>query len=171
MDPLSQLPYELLSLILDYYTADWITLESLIQIFPPLHDLFTTPAPPSTSPKKRSRRSARTSHKAHPEAIRIAKCTLKNNPIMSVQLRRHFNIITKLRQSSSQPPVSRTICYTTLISGGDDSPLSFNPPPAHTTLLEMITLAANIQRLACACLSTLLTRLRSVHPHRWTKEP
>ncbi|GLA71921.1 hypothetical protein AtubIFM55763_002428 [Aspergillus tubingensis] len=169
MDPLSKLPYELFSLILDY-TADWITLESLIQISPPLHDLFTTSAAPSTSPKKQSRRSARTSSKAHREAIRIVKCTLKNNPIMSVQLRRHFHIITKLRQFSSQPAVRRTICYTTLLLGEDDPSLSFDSPPAHTTLLEMITLAANIQRLACACLSTLLTRLRSVHPHRWTKE-
>ncbi|RAK92221.1 hypothetical protein BO79DRAFT_276960 [Aspergillus costaricaensis CBS 115574] len=169
MDPLSKLPYELLSLIIDY-TADWITLESLIQISPPLHDLFTTSAAPSTSPKKQSRRSARTSSKAHREAIRIVKYTLKNNPIMSVAIRRHFHIITKLRQFSSQPAVSRTICYTTLLLGNDDSSLSFDSPPAHTTLLEMITLAANIQRLACACLSTFLTRLRSVHPHRWTKE-
>ncbi|BCR94336.1 uncharacterized protein AKAW2_11382S [Aspergillus luchuensis] len=169
MDPLSKLPYELLSLIIDY-TADWITLESLIQISPPLHDLFTTPAAPSTSPKKQTRRSARTSSKAHREAIRIVKCTLENNPIMSVAIRRHFHIITKLRQFSSQPAVRRTICYTTLLIGDDDSSLSFDSPPAHTTLLEMITLAANIQRLACACLSTLLTRLRSVHPHRWTKE-
>ncbi|GLA98815.1 hypothetical protein AtubIFM57143_007112 [Aspergillus tubingensis] len=169
MDPLSKLPYELLSLIIDY-TADWITLESLIHFSPPLHDLFTTSAAPSTSPKKQSRRSARTSSKAHREAIRIVKCTLKNNPIMSVQLRRHFHIITKLRQFSSQPAVRRTICYTTLLLEDDDSSLSFDFPSAHTTLLEMITLAANIQRLACACLSTLLTRLRSVHPHRWTKE-
>ncbi|GLB10955.1 hypothetical protein AtubIFM57258_007367 [Aspergillus tubingensis] len=169
MDPLSKLPYELLSLIIDY-TADWITLESLIQISPPLHDLFNTSAPPSTSPKKQSRRSARTSSKAHREAIRIVKYTLKNNPIMSVAIRRHFHIITKLRQFSSQPAVRRTICYTTLLLGDDDSSISFDSPPAHTTLLEMITLAANIQRLVCACLSTFLTRLRSVHPHRWTKE-
>ncbi|PYH53475.1 uncharacterized protein BO96DRAFT_425764 [Aspergillus niger CBS 101883] len=90
MAPLSQLPYELLSLIIDY-TADWIT------------SLFTTPSTPSTSPKTQSRTSARTSSKAHPEAIHLVETVLKKTPIMSLHLRRHFHRITKLRQFSSQP--------------------------------------------------------------------
>ncbi|CAK45118.1 hypothetical protein An07g09100 [Aspergillus niger] len=74
-DPLSQLPYELLCLIIDY-TADWITSHE------DQHEHHQKPTPkPSAS----------------------SKLSSKTYPIMSLQLRRHFRIITKLRQFSSQP--------------------------------------------------------------------
>ncbi|GKZ17592.1 hypothetical protein AbraIFM66951_004312 [Aspergillus brasiliensis] len=169
MDPLSQLPYELLSLIIEY-AADWMTLESLIQISPPLRSLFTIPSSPSTSPKTRSpsQNSAQTPENAHSEAIRLVDSILKHNPVMSRQLQCHFHIITKLRQPSLLPD-SSTICFADLLAVQDKYLISYAPPTC-TTLLEMITLASNIQRLACACLTTLLSHIQSVHPRCWTKD-
>lgn len=109
-------------------------LVSLIRISLPLHSLFTTPSTPSTSPKTQSRTSARTSSKAHPEAIHLVETVLKKTPIMSLHLRRHFHRITKLRQFSSQPAVSSTICFTTLLTGRDDSSPSSYLLPTHTTV-------------------------------------
>ncbi|OJJ72929.1 hypothetical protein ASPBRDRAFT_195570 [Aspergillus brasiliensis CBS 101740] len=169
MDPLSQLPYELLSLIIEY-AADWITLESLIQISPPLRSLFTISSSPSTSPKTRSpsQKSAQAPETAHPEAIRLVDSIPKHNPMMSRQLKCHFHIITKLRQPSLLPDCSAN-CFADLLAAQDKYLISY-APPTRTTLLEMIALASNIQRLACACLTTLLSHIQSVHPRRWIKD-
>ncbi|KAJ5197584.1 hypothetical protein N7449_008063 [Penicillium cf. viridicatum] len=62
--------------------ADWVALESLLQVFPPIGELFAGDA--NTA--------------ADPEAIRLIESILKENPIMCHELHRPFHMALKLRQ-------------------------------------------------------------------------
>ncbi|KAJ5651158.1 uncharacterized protein N7484_004881 [Penicillium longicatenatum] len=147
MAALNRLPYELLSSV-NRYAADWVGLESLLQVSPQLGKLF-----------------AGESDNANPEAIRLVESILKENSIMSHELHRYFRMTMELRQPSLADRnlaefMARDHSRSRMASS------SIN----RATLQEMVKVAANIQRLACACLTTLLTRLRKVQPRRWEGE-
>lgn len=143
MAALTHLPYELLSSI-NKYAADWVGLESLLKVSP-LGMLFVGEF-----------------NKADPEAIHLVESILKNNLIMSHKLHRHFRMTMELRQPSLPDKslaefLDRDYSRSSMTSSST----------TRAALQEMVKLAANIQRLACACLSTLLSRLRKVQPRRW----
>ncbi|KAJ5632140.1 hypothetical protein N7490_008479 [Penicillium lividum] len=146
MASLDRLPYELLSSI-NGYAADWVGLESLLQISPQVRKLF----------------AGDFNNKADPEAIRLVESILEKNTIMSHELHCYFRMTMELRQPSlADKSIAEFMAR--------DYSLSLMTSSSSTTraiLQEMVIVAANIQRLACTCLTTLLTRLRKVQPRRW----
>lgn len=85
----------------------------------------------------------------NPEAIRLVEAILRNNPVMRHELNRQFRISMKLRH-----PSLSDVTFLEFV-GWDYSLLSVSSI-SRATLWEMVAVAANIQRLACACLTTLL---------------
>ncbi|KAJ5538389.1 hypothetical protein N7494_007868 [Penicillium frequentans] len=144
----SRIPIEILTII-NTFTADWIGLENLWQVFPQIKDLFTG------DPNR----------KADPEAIRLVEAILKDNPIMSHELHRHFRMTMALRQ----PSLADTSLAVFMDQDYSLSSMSSSSITCHA-LQEMVIIAANIQRLACVCLATLLARLREIQPRRWEGE-
>lgn len=142
----SQLPIEILSII-NTYTADWVGLENLCQVFPQVADLFAGDA----------------NSKADLGAIRLVESILKENPIMSHELHRHFRMIMKLQQ----PSLADSNITIFMDRDYSLSSMACSLSITRGMLQEIVATAANIQRLACACLAALLTRLRKVQPRRW----
>ncbi|KAJ5953943.1 hypothetical protein N7501_008222 [Penicillium viridicatum] len=106
---------------------------------------------------------------ADPEAIRLIESTLKENPIMCHELQRSFRMALKLRQ-----PCLADTSLAEFVARDHSSSLMDTPSSISSAVLkEMVIVAANIQRLACACLTTLLTRVRKVQPRccRGIREP
>ncbi|RAK83637.1 hypothetical protein BO79DRAFT_160474 [Aspergillus costaricaensis CBS 115574] len=143
MNPFDELPYEILSIIITE-AADWVALESLLQVSSRVRSLF---AGDGETPGNR-------------EAIHIVKSMLKANSMMHHDLHGMFCKCIALRQSS--------LAVTSLeqFRSGDYDQLSvvFKSFISQASLREMVHVAANIQRLACACLTTFLSRIRGVKP-------
>ncbi|KAJ6088615.1 hypothetical protein N7486_009876 [Penicillium sp. IBT 16267x] len=145
----SQIPIEILSII-NTFAADWVGLENLWQVFPQMRELFT----------------GEPNSKADPEAIRLVESILKENPIMSHELHRHFCMTMTLRQPSlADTSLAVFMNWDYSLSSLDSVSIT------RGVLQEMVITAANIQRLACACLTALLTRLRKVQPRRYEVVP
>ncbi|OJI84513.1 hypothetical protein ASPTUDRAFT_122040 [Aspergillus tubingensis CBS 134.48] len=143
MNPFDELPCEILSIIIKE-AADWVALESLLQVSLQVRRLF---AGDGETPGNR-------------EAIHIVKSMLTTNPMMHHDLHGLFCKCIALRQSS--------LAVTSLeqFRSGDHDQLSvvFNSSISQASLREMVHVAANIQRLACACLTTFLSRIRGIKP-------
>lgn len=75
MEALDKLPSELLFSI-NAHAADWVGLESLLQVSSPIRELFTGDA----------------NDVADPEAIRLVESILEENPIMRYELHRSFRM-------------------------------------------------------------------------------
>ncbi|PYH82476.1 hypothetical protein BO82DRAFT_431697 [Aspergillus uvarum CBS 121591] len=145
MDPFSTLPHELLSSISEE-AADWVGLDSLIRVSPRIAALFIP---------------ERGSDQAHPDAIYLVENILRTNSMMSHRLHRFFRMCADLRS-----PTFSSGCNLTLaefMAQDYSSPLS-STSVTGTVLRDMVRVAANIQRLACACLTTFLARIRAVQP-------
>ncbi|RAH83202.1 hypothetical protein BO86DRAFT_408734 [Aspergillus japonicus CBS 114.51] len=145
MDPLSALPHELLSSISEE-AADWVGLDSLIRVSPRIAALFILEGG---------------SDQAHPDAIYLVENILRTNSMMSHRLHRFFRMCADLRS-----PTFSSGCNLTLaefMAQDYSSPLSPTSVTG-TVLRDMVRVAANIQRLACACLTTFLARTRAVQP-------
>ncbi|PYI26622.1 hypothetical protein BP00DRAFT_460871 [Aspergillus indologenus CBS 114.80] len=143
MDGLKGLPHELLAMIVRN-TAEWVGLESLILTSPPVTALFE----PGESPDA----------PADPDAISLVKEVLQANPVMNSGLDRYFYMCAAVRRSSVNDS-----------SLADFLARDFSLETTRTTmtrasLREMVGVAANIQRLACICLTSFLTRLRAILP-------
>ncbi|KAJ5407383.1 hypothetical protein N7465_008667 [Penicillium sp. CMV-2018d] len=146
METRNKIPSELLFSI-NAQAADWVGLESLLQVSPPIGELF----------------AGDTNTAADPEAIRLIESTLKENPIMCHELHRSFRMALKLRQ-----PCLADTSLAEFVARDHSSSLMDTPSSISSAVLkEMVIVAANIQRLACACLTTLLTRVRKVQPRCW----
>ncbi|RAL10482.1 uncharacterized protein BO97DRAFT_416011 [Aspergillus homomorphus CBS 101889] len=151
MDPFSTLPYELLSSISEE-AADWAGLDSLIQVSPRIAALFT--------PEEGL-------DQAHPDAINLVENILRTNPVMSYQLHQFFRICADLRRPSFSSGCNLTLAE--FMAQDYLSPLS--PTSITGTILrDMVRVAANIQRLACACLTTFLARVRAVQPRSYGRD-
>lgn len=145
MAKLDHLPYEFLSSI-NAYAADWAALKGLLQVSQQVGEFF----------------AGEFDSEADPEAIRLVESILMENPIMSHGLHRHFLMALKLRQPTLADP---SLAH---FMARDYSQLSLTSSSTTRGMLqEMVTVAANIQRLACVCLTTLLNRLHKVQPRRW----
>lgn len=141
-------PYELLSII-NSYAADWVGFESLLEVSPQLKDLF------NVDPNM----------KADLEAVRLVETILQHNPVMRYELHSIFRMALKLRLHST-PKVG----LAEFMAQDHSLSLMTSPPSiSRAVLKEMVSIAANIQRLACACLTTLLERVRKVQPWCWKK--
>ncbi|GKZ29770.1 hypothetical protein AbraIFM66950_006400 [Aspergillus brasiliensis] len=148
MEALSNLPYELLSMI-NAYAADWVGLESLLEVSPQLQELF----------------NGDSDTQANSEAIRLVESILQQNPVMRYELHCLFRTVLKLRQ-----PSVADVSLAEFMAQDHSLSLMASPPSISPAMLkEMVSIAANIQRLACACLTTLLDRVRKVQPSCWKK--
>ncbi|RAH66149.1 uncharacterized protein BO66DRAFT_460497 [Aspergillus aculeatinus CBS 121060] len=141
MDGLRSLPHELLAMIIGY-AADWVSLESLILTSPLLAALFEPGEFPDAL--------------ADSDAIYLFKEILQANPVMNSGLDRYVFMCAALRRPS-----------VTDSSLADFLARDFSLETTRTTmtrasLREMVAVAANIQRLACICLTSFLTRLRDL---------
>ncbi|KAJ5175658.1 uncharacterized protein N7482_001535 [Penicillium canariense] len=146
MQTLDKIPSELLFSI-NALAADWVGLESLMQVSPPIGGLYAGDA--NTA--------------ADPEAIRLIESILGENPIMRHELHCLFRMALKLRQ-----PCLVDTSLAEFIARDHSSSFMETPSSISSAVLkEMVIVAANIQRLACACLTTLLTCVRKVKPRRW----
>lgn len=148
MEALNRLPAELLFSI-NAHAADWVGLESLLRVLPQIGDLFSGDA----------------YAEAGPEAIRLIESLLKENPIMNQELHRQFRMVLDLRRpdladTSLAEFMARDYSLSLMASSSSISPLM---------LREMLLVTANIQRLVCACLRTLLTYLGRVQPRCWNR--
>ncbi|PWY75436.1 hypothetical protein BO70DRAFT_381142 [Aspergillus heteromorphus CBS 117.55] len=148
MNPFSDLPYELLSMI-NEYAADWVSLESLIHMSPPVATLFH----PGDNPDA----------EADPEAVRLVETILSTNPIMSHRIHIHFRMCAQARQLSLTRGALRDL------DTYDYDSIHFSPI-SRSILREMVGVAANIQRLVCVCLTSLFARLRAVKPQCWDRD-
>jgi hypothetical protein len=101
--------------------------------------------------------------KADPEAIRLVESILNVNPIMSHELHRYFRMTMKLRQ----PTLVDKSAAIFMARDYSLSSMTVSSSITRAMLQETVMIAANIQRLACACLIILLTRVREVKPRRW----
>lgn len=146
MDSFRTVPIELICSI-NEYAADWIGLESLVQVSPRVGALFA--GEPNAA--------------ADPEAIRFVESILKTNSIMSHELHCQFRMVMKLHQ----PSLADTTYAEFMTRDYSLSSLSSSTSISRGMLRGMIAIAANIQLLACACLTVLLERLRAVQPRRW----
>ncbi|RAH72535.1 uncharacterized protein BO66DRAFT_436204 [Aspergillus aculeatinus CBS 121060] len=145
MDPFSTLPHELLSSISED-AADWVGLDSLIRVSPRIAALFHPEGG---------------SNQAHSDAIYLVENILRTNPMMSHQLHRFFRMCGDLQSLPFSSGCNLTLAE--FMAQGYSSPLS--PTSVTGTVLRgMVWVAANIQRLACACLTTFLARTRAVQP-------
>lgn len=142
---LDQLPNKVLSSI-NAYAADWVSLEGLLNVSPQVGKLF----------------KGESNSRADPEAIRLVESILEKNPIMSHELYRHFRLSMKLRQSS----LADTSLTDFMARDYSLSSRTSSSSITRAMFQEMVIVAANIQRLACACLATLLSRPRKVQPRR-----
>ncbi|TPR10572.1 amino acid adenylation domain protein [Aspergillus niger] len=148
MEALDRIPYELLSII-NAYAADWVSLESLLQDSPRVGEIFSSDA----------------NTKADYEAVHLVESILQENPVMRHELHCHFRMALKLRQ-----PSLKSSSLTDFISQDHSSSLMTSTSSiCPGKLEEMVSVAANIQRLACACLTTLLGRVRKVQPRCWKR--
>ncbi|RAH48670.1 uncharacterized protein BO95DRAFT_440160 [Aspergillus brunneoviolaceus CBS 621.78] len=145
MDPFSTLPHELLSSISED-AADWVGLDSLIRVSPRIAALFTPEGG---------------SDQAHSDAIYLVENILRTNPMMSHQLHRFFRMCADLRSLPFTSGCNLTLAE--FMAQDYSSPLSPTSVTG-TVLRDMVRVAANIQRLACACLTTFLARTRAVQP-------
>ncbi|GLA35056.1 hypothetical protein AnigIFM63309_009946 [Aspergillus niger] len=147
MNPFDELPCEILSIIITE-AADWVALESLLQVSSRVRGPF---AGDGETP-------------GNCEAIYIVKSILTENTMMHHELHGLFCKCIALRQSS--------LAVTSLeqFRSGDYDQLSvaFNSSISQASLREMVHVGANIQRLACACLTTFLSRIRGIKPRYLT---
>ncbi|KKK12488.1 hypothetical protein P175DRAFT_0457199 [Aspergillus ochraceoroseus IBT 24754] len=145
MEAFDKIPYEVLFRI-NAYAADWVALESLFHVSSRVGELF----------------AGEPNSEADPEAIRLVESILAENPVMRHELHRHFRMSMRLRQ----PSLADTSFAEFMARDYSVSSLTSSPPSLITRamLQEMVIIATNIQRLACACLTTFLTRLRKVQP-------
>ncbi|PYI34205.1 hypothetical protein BP00DRAFT_423196 [Aspergillus indologenus CBS 114.80] len=151
MDPFSAIPHELLSSISEE-AADWVGLDSLIRVSPRIAALFIPEGG---------------SDQAHPDAIYLVENILRTNSMVSHRLHRFFRMCADLRS-----PTFSSGCNLTLaefMAQEYSSPLSPTSVTG-TALRDMVRVAANIQRLACACLTTFLARTRAVQPIGYGKD-
>ncbi|RAK92392.1 hypothetical protein BO79DRAFT_251676 [Aspergillus costaricaensis CBS 115574] len=156
MDPFSikRVPYIVLCNIIRQI-PDWVTLENLIEASPRIREIFE----PGKDPNER----------AEPAATHIVDIILKGNPITKGHLYRHFWRVTELKQLTPEElQESFSEAHSSLRRSGlnEGEPerrsltefLARHKPPtsiSRAVLWEMIHIAANIQRLACACLTFL----------------
>ncbi|EPS29430.1 hypothetical protein PDE_04379 [Penicillium oxalicum 114-2] len=147
MATLEKLPSEILFSI-NAHAADWIGLESLLQVLPSIGELFAGDA--NTT--------------ADPEAIRLVESILKENSVMKYELHCQFRMALNLRQ-----PHLTDASVAEFMARDHSSSLLDTSPVSALVLKEMVIVAANIQRLACACLTTFLDRVRKVQPLRWER--
>ncbi|GKZ37024.1 hypothetical protein AbraIFM66950_008317 [Aspergillus brasiliensis] len=164
MDPFSikRVPYIVLCNIIRQI-PDWVTLENLIEASPRIREIFE----PGKNPNEA----------AEPAATHIVDIILKGNSIMKGQLHRHFWRITELKQLTPEEmkeefggarPVLRRIGLNEGREPEQRSLTEFlarHKPPSfisRVALWETVHMAANIQRLACACL-TFLRGLLQAH--------
>ncbi|KKK24891.1 hypothetical protein ARAM_000113 [Aspergillus rambellii] len=148
MEAFDKIPYEVLFRI-NAYAADWVALESLSHVSSRVGELF----------------AGEPNSEADPEAIRLVESILAENPVMRHELHRHFRMSMRLRQ----PSLADTSFAEFMAPDYSVSSLTSSPPSLITRamLQEMVIIATNIQRLACACLTTFLARLRKVQPRLW----
>ncbi|OJJ66121.1 hypothetical protein ASPBRDRAFT_49202 [Aspergillus brasiliensis CBS 101740] len=148
MGSLGKFPYEILSMV-NTYAADWVLLESLSEVSPHFKGLFTGDS----------------DTEADREAIRVVESILQQNPVMRYELHCLFRMSVKLRQSSiTAGSLDEFMAQDHSLS------LMASPPLISPAILkEMVSIAANIQRLACACLTTFLHRVGKVQPRCWEK--
>ncbi|PWY73847.1 hypothetical protein BO94DRAFT_578233 [Aspergillus sclerotioniger CBS 115572] len=148
MDYFSALPLELNVLILEN-VDDWVSLEHLIQTCPTVAALFE---PGHDDPNTA----------ANPMALDIVKCVLANDPIMSHKLDRLFWLCANLRHS---PTYIKNDTIARFVSNdNEDRTESYECTMTRTELREMIRVAANIRRLACACLTSFVRCLQDNQP-------
>ncbi|RAH48186.1 uncharacterized protein BO95DRAFT_512455 [Aspergillus brunneoviolaceus CBS 621.78] len=141
MDGLRSLPHELLAMSIGY-AADWVSLESLILTSPLLAALFEPGEFPDAL--------------ADSDAIYLVKENLQANPVMTSELDRYFFMCAALRR----PSVTDSSLADFLAR--DFSLETTKTTMTRASLREMVAVAANIQRLACICLTSFLTRLRDI---------
>ncbi|PYH94346.1 hypothetical protein BO71DRAFT_398934 [Aspergillus ellipticus CBS 707.79] len=142
MDDFSTMPNELGSNV-DGYATDWVGLESLFRASPQVGE---------PDPKA----------EADLQAIRLVESILQKDPIMSHELHLQFRMALNLRQSSlADANLAEFMAHDHSLS------LLASSSITQALLREMVTVAANIQLLACACLATFSSRLRAVQPRRW----
>ncbi|GIJ86578.1 hypothetical protein Asppvi_005467 [Aspergillus pseudoviridinutans] len=150
MEALNNLPAEIL-LSINAHAADWVSLESLLQVSPRIGELFSGDA----------------NTKAVPEAIYLVESILKKNPIMGHGLHRQFRMALGLRR-----PCFADTSLAEFMARDHSLLLTASPSLISPAMLkEMVIIAVNIQRLACACLSTLLARVGKVQPRRYEGYP
>ncbi|PYH87218.1 hypothetical protein BO82DRAFT_408390 [Aspergillus uvarum CBS 121591] len=148
MDGFRGLPHELLAIIVRN-TADWISLESSILASPPV----TAPFEPGESPDA----------PAESDAIYLVKEVLQANPVMNSGLDHYFYMCAALRRRSVN---DRSLAD---FLARDFSLETTRTTMTRASLREMVGVAANIQRLACICLTSFLTRLRAILPEYLNK--
>lgn len=146
MKALNRLPAEFLFSI-NAHAADWVGLESLLHVSPQIGDLFSGDA----------------HTKADPEAIRLIESILKENPIMNHELHRQFRMALELHW----PDLADTSLAEFMARDHSLSLTACSSSISPLVLREMLLVAANIQRLACTCLRTLLNYVRRVQPRCW----
>ncbi|OJJ68586.1 hypothetical protein ASPBRDRAFT_57941 [Aspergillus brasiliensis CBS 101740] len=142
MNTFDRLPYEIVSLIITY-AADWVALESLMKVSQRVGWLF----------------DGGPALEADREAIRLVECILEDNPMMNHRLHHKFRICMHLRQPSYDKNFKK-------FKKWDYKRTSLNSTSSISrgSLRDTVIVAANIQRLACACLTTYLNRTRELQP-------
>ncbi|RAH50437.1 uncharacterized protein BO95DRAFT_427371 [Aspergillus brunneoviolaceus CBS 621.78] len=151
MDTFDRVPRESLVEIVKT-AADWVTLEDLIVDLTQLTPLFE-PGNKPDSP-------------ADPEAMALVRHILEHNSTMSYDyLERYFMVCVELRG-----PIPHTSLYDfvdktsfDLQSSKHGHRLSMSTA-TRASLRAVVNIAANIQRLACMCLTTLRARLQAILP-------
>ncbi|RAH54599.1 hypothetical protein BO85DRAFT_522529 [Aspergillus piperis CBS 112811] len=145
----NKFPYELLSII-NSYAADWVGFESLLEVSPQLKELFSDDS----------------DTKADIEAVGLVESILQQNPVMRYELHSLFRMVLKLRQ-----PSMANVSLAEFMAQDHSSSLMVSFPSVSRVMLkELVGIAANIQRLACACLTTFLHRVRMVQPRCWVED-
>ncbi|RAK89573.1 hypothetical protein BO79DRAFT_254318 [Aspergillus costaricaensis CBS 115574] len=141
MNTFDRLPYDV-SLIITY-AAEWVSLESLMEVSQRVGWLF------DGGPDVEADR----------EAIRLVECILEDNPMMNHKLHHKFRICMHLRQPSYDKNFKKFKRWDY-----KKSSLTSTSSISRGSLRDTVIVAANIQRLACACLTTYLNRTRELQP-------
>lgn len=149
-DPFQKLPVEIILTIL-HYTADFAGVDGLLRGSKTIRAVFQA------------------------NSSRIIEDILATCPSTSYKLHELFRTVARIRTPSFKPAN-----FTSFISHLDPNPNSNSIfSMDESTARSMVSIAAQIQRLACACLLKLFDNFRSTHntilPLEWiersAKEP
>ncbi|PYI15330.1 hypothetical protein BO99DRAFT_468168 [Aspergillus violaceofuscus CBS 115571] len=149
MDTFRHVPRESLVEIVKT-AADWVTLEDLIVDSTQLTPLFEPGDEPYSQPD--------------PKAMALVKHIPQHNSVMSYDLERYSKVCVELRGPIPDTGLCDFVDGTgfNLVSA-ERHRLSMSTA-TRASLRAVVSLAANIQRLACMCLTTLRGRLQAMLP-------
>ncbi|GFF43065.1 hypothetical protein IFM58399_06820 [Aspergillus lentulus] len=162
MDPFRKLPTEIILQILKS-CCDFTSLDGLLQMSPVVNDVFTY------------------------FYAEITEAVLVSCPMTGNGIEKDFKLLVAIYSTTTFTP--STILDFLQRTPGDPFPpalqafQSFRPLDSDAALRRVVSTAANIHRLACACLDTFIHRIKTTTPSRatvsdgqlyswlWNKEP